>query len=238
MRRYLVAAVVTLSCVAGVAACSGDDDAATTTTTATHRDESASSSTGSTDGGTTELRHVLDRQNNAVIRVAYQRGTDQFTIAQDRDVSSIRSGNSLSINEPTRSVDCIDLDTTPSCAELEPGVTSVGGLGLTFYGLLNQSLSALADTTPPVATTSDVVLGRPAVCAQGDASTFLSELSGSIGPVAPATVRVCVDEATGYVLSYRNESDPSRDLVATQVGKPSSADLEPPAAVEGDGEPN
>jgi hypothetical protein len=238
MRKYLVGGAVALLTTTLTAttltACRGDDDDNTSSTAVTKaEEEEVDTSSETTVLPARDLRQILDRQEHAVIKATYTRGDDEFTIAQDRDQRSIRSGDSMSIFEGTRTIDCTGLDTSPSCVELDPDVSSIASRGLTFYELLGQSLSTAADTTPSLETTRDVVAGRPAVCAEGDAATFLSELSNAVGPLSSATVRVCMDALTGYLLEYRNDSDPGSDLVATKVGAPSAADFEPPVEVDG-----
>jgi hypothetical protein len=230
MRRFLAGAGIALIAASTVTACRGDDDNGSTSQRPSRTDTTSDSVAPSSrpSGAVPTLRDVLDRQADAVIKVTYQRGTDTFTIAQDHQRKAIRSGNALSISDGTRSVDC----THPSCVELPPDVTSIASLGLTFYNVIAQSLPTAADATPPIETTRDVVAGQPAVCARGDAAMFLSELVATIGSVPPATVRVCVDEATGYLLQYRNESDPKDDLVATTVSRPSRSDFAVPAPAE------
>jgi hypothetical protein len=229
MHRYVAGAVVTLLALVTLGACSGDDDSGTGSTGDT------SAADASSDGPVGDLRTVLDRQDDAVIKVAYRRGADEFTIAQDHEKESIRSGNALSIRDGANSVDCIELDTQPSCDELPPDISAVSSLGLTFYKLLGDGLSAAVDEIPSLDTTRDVVDGRPALCVRGDASKFLAPLSDAVGRVPRASVRICVDQATGYVLEYRDESNPEDDLVATRVSRPSNADFKPPAGVGGAG---
>jgi hypothetical protein len=226
LRRCLAGAAVAALACGFAAGCSGDDDSSSSTSAAR-----ATSTTLAT--APASLREVLDRQKDAVVKITYQRGNDTFTIAQDHDKLAIRSGSYLAIFDGSNTIDCTGLDATPTCQELAGDTNSIADIGVTFFKVLGQSLSTAADATPPIATTPEVVAGRPALCAEGDASTFLSELSGTIGSVPAAHVRVCVDNSTGYVLEYRNDSDPSDDLVATQVGPPSANEFKPPAKVEG-----
>jgi hypothetical protein len=226
-RRHLAGAAIVILACAFVAACSGDDDSSSDATTA------ARPTTTTLATAPASLREVLDRQKDAVIKITYQRGDNTFTIAQDHDKRAIRSGSYLAIFDGTDTVDCTGLDTTPTCQELGGDTNSIANIAVTFFDVLGRSLSTAADATPPIATTPEVVAGRPALCAEGDAATFLSDLTAIIGSVPSAQVRVCVDNATGYVLEYRNASDPSDDLVATRIETPAADEFKAPAKVEG-----
>jgi hypothetical protein len=232
MRRVWAGALVALLVVAGLAACSGDDD-----------DSSASASDGTarnaettgprdTAGLTPDLHTILGRQKNAVIKVTYARGNDTFTIAQDHDKRSITQGTSMSIVTPARSVDCTEIDTAPVCLEVPEGISSLVSVGLLLYDNVAQGLVAAADAVPPVPTTVEHVAGRQAVCAEGDTATLLSELSQTLGSLPNQQLRVCVDAATGYLLEY-SSGDPTEQLIATKVEKPTAADFKPPAPVQG-----
>jgi hypothetical protein len=235
MRRVGTGALVALLVAAGLAACSsgGDDD-----------DSSASGSDGTarnaettappdTKGLTPDLTTILGRQQDAVIKVTYKRGEDTFTIAQDHEQRSVTTGTSMSIVTPVRSVDCTDIDTKPVCLEVPEGVSSLVNTGLLVYDNIAQGLASAAEQMPPIPTTTEKVAGRPAVCAEGDASTFLSGIAGSIGTVPEQKVRACIDAATGYLLEYSGSDDPTDKLVATRVEKPTAADFKPPARVQG-----
>jgi hypothetical protein len=226
IRRAALAAALLV--IVGSAACNGDDD-----------DSSTGTDSSITDGGTADenpvpadLSDILGRQADAVIRVSYQRGADTFTIAQDHDTRAIVTDRSMSIVTSERTIDCSNLDTQPTCLEVPEGVSSLVNLALSFYNVVTQSLASAADSIPASAMTETEVAGRPAVCAEGEAATFLSELTDTFGSVPPGTVRVCVDVATGYLLEYTNAADAADDLVATEVGEPSDADFEPPAEVD------
>jgi hypothetical protein len=226
-RRHLAGATVAILVCAFAAACSGDDDSSSRSVAST------TSTTSATEPLT--LQQVLDRQSDAVIKVTYQRGDHTFTIAQDHASRATVTDTAMSIVTPRRSVDCTDLDTTPQCLEVPRHVTGLVDTGLLFYDAVGQGLASAADASPPIATTRERVAGRPAVCAEGDAATFLASVQNKLGDIPDARVRVCIDAATGYLLEYRGP-DPEDTLVATAVTKPTARDFRPPARVQRIGE--
>ena len=177
--------------------------------------------------------NILDRQKDAVIRITYQHGDDTFTIAQDHDRRAITSGTSMSIVTPKKSVDCSNIDTKPTCLEVPEGVSSLVSIGLIFYDAVAQGIAAAGDADPPIKTTKETIAGRDAVCAEGDAATFLAQANQSIGRVPSGTVRACVDAETGYLLEYSSGDAASDKLIATSVRKATDADFDPPAPVQG-----
>jgi hypothetical protein len=230
MRRVWASALVALLVTTGLAACSGDDDDSSASDSG---DNAKTTAPRDTEGLTPDLSGVLGRQQDAVIKVTYKHGDDTFTIAQDHDKRSVTRGTAMSIVTPARSVDCTDIDTKPVCLQVPEGVSSLVSVGLLFYDNVAQGLAAAADAVPPIPTTPARVAGRQAVCAEGDTSTFLSELSRTLGSLPNQQVRACVDTATGYLLEYSNGDAPTEQLIATKVEKPTAADFKPPAPVQG-----
>jgi len=242
MRRFAAAVLVAVVAGAGLAACRGDDDSSSSgNTSSADQSTSPTSDAGSSDatappnteGLTPQLSAILDRQKDAVIKITYRHGKDTFTIAQDHDRKAITSGTSMSIVTPARSVDCTDLKTTPTCLQVPEGVTSLVSLGLVFYDAVAQGIAGASEAYPPIKTTNEKIAGRDAVCASGDAQTFLGGASSSVGRVPSGTVRACVDTETGFLLSYTNTGSANDQLIATSVRKATDKDFEPPAPVQG-----
>jgi hypothetical protein len=221
MQKWLATTAIALLAIA-TPACSGDDDG-----------EPSVAAESTTTGAGATLADIRGRQTDAVIKVTYQRGAETFTIAQDHDKHAIVTDRSMLIVTGDQTVDCSALDTQPTCLEVPEGVSSLVNLAFSFYNVVTQSLEAAADSIPTSALTETELVGRTAVCAEGDTATFLSDLTSSVGSVPPGNARVCVDEATGYLLAYSNDADPADNLLAIEVGEPSDADFEPPAAVDG-----
>ncbi len=233
MRRVRTSALVALLVATGLAACSsGDDDSSASGSDGTARN-SETTAPPDTTLSTPDLPTILDRQPDAVIKVTYLRGSDTFTIAQDHDRRSITHDSTKSIVTPARSVDCTDIDTKPECLEVPEGVSSLVSVGLLLYDDVVQGLAVAADKVPPLETTRERVAGRQAVCAEGDTSTFLSDLSQTLGSLPNQLIKVCVDATTGYLLKYSSGDDPTEQLIATKVEKPTAADFKPPAPVQG-----
>jgi hypothetical protein len=245
MRRFAAAVLVAVVAGAGLTACRGDDSssgssgadstAGPSTTVTGGGDAGSSDATAppNTAGLTPQLSAILDRQKDAVIKITYRHGNDTFTIAQDHDRKAITSGTSMSIVTPARSVDCTDLTTNPTCLQVPEGVTSLVSLGLVFYDAVAQGIAGASEAYPPIKTTSEKIAGRDAVCAQGDAQTFLGGASASVGRVPNGTVRACVDTETGFLLSYTNTGSANDQLIATSVRRATDKDFEPPAPVQG-----
>ena len=234
MRRVPASALVALLVAAGLTACSrgGDDSSSAADPGGTGRNVETTAPPDTT-GSTPALSTILGRQQDAVIKVTYTRGNDTFTIAQDHDQRSVRTGTSKSIVTAARSVDCTNLDTKPVCLEVPEGVSSLVNVGLLVYDNIAQGLDSAANAVPPIPTTSEKVAGRSALCAEGDSSKFLSRVSSSIGTLPNQKVRACLDVASGYLLEYSSTDDPTDKLVATKVEKPTAADFKPPAPVQG-----
>jgi hypothetical protein len=236
MRQHLSAFLVAMLATTFTAACSGDDDADETSTSevTAFGDESIDESDvpATTSDGRPTLSGILDRQEGAVIKVTYRRGGDEFTIAQDGDRRSVRRASSLVIVTDDATVSCDDLETEPTCLEVPPEVGDILGAGLTFFDVLAQSLASLADRSPRLETTEAEITGRVAVCVEGASSEFLSEIGDLADSVPDVHARVCVDEATGYLLEYASDGDPADDLVAVAVTEPTDTDFDPPATVD------
>jgi hypothetical protein len=243
MRRFAAALLVAVVAGAGLTACRGDDDSSSSSnnggadqsTPLTSDGGSSSDATAppNTEGLTPQLSAILDRQKDAVIKITYRHGNDTFTIAQDHDRRAITSGTSMSIVTPARSVDCTDLKTKPTCLQVPEGVTSLVSLGLVFYDAVAQGIAGASEAYPPIKTTNEQIAGRDAVCARGDAQTFLGGASASVGRVPNGTVRACVDTETGFLLSYTNTGSANDQLIATSVRKATDKDFEAPAPVQG-----
>jgi len=238
-RTSIAGALLAAVLVFAATACSGDDDAsgASDQSTSTPTDAPTSGGTDTTAppdtaGLTPDLGNILQRQQDAVVKVTYRLGDDTFTIAQDGNKRAVTSGSSMSIVTPERSIDCSDLDTKPVCLEVPEGVSSLVSLGLNFYDQVAQGLAAAGDAIPPIPTTQETVAGRSAVCAEGDADTLLPGLSSTLEPRPGETIRACVDSDTGFILVYETSGN-ADDLVATEVTKPRASDFEPPAPVQG-----
>ncbi len=225
--------VVALLVAIGLGACRGGDDNSSASDPGDTSRNAETTAPPNTAGLTPDLSTILGRQQDAVIKVTYKRGKDTFTIAQNRERRSVTTGTSMSIVTPVRSVDCTNIGTKPVCLEVPEGVSSLVNVGLLVYDNIAQGLASAADAVPPIPTTTERVAGRPAVCAEGDSSTFLSRVSGSIGSLPDQKVRACIDVASGYLLEYSSRDDPADKLIATKVEKPTAADFKPPAPVQG-----
>jgi hypothetical protein len=233
MRKPIVAFVALLLVVAGLAACSGDDDNNSSSGSET-TEESGSATTDRT-VAPGDLSDLLARQNDAVIKVTYQRGNETFTIAQDHEKKAITSGSTMVITDDDTTVNCTDLDTEPSCLEVPEGIDSLVNVGLSFYNVVAQGLADAADRVPNLETKQETVAGRDATCATGDSNSFLAGLADTLGgdlELPSLEARVCVDNATGYLLEFSTNGDQTDNLVATEVTKPTKADFEPPAPVD------
>jgi hypothetical protein len=225
--------VVVLSLFAG---CSGDDDreASDPSSTALGSVDGESDATTDDTGPADDLSELLARQEDAVIKVTYRRGESVFTIAQDHDRKAITSGGTKVIIDDDTTVNCTDIDTTPECLETPEGVNSLVNVGLSFYNVVAQGLASAAEELPGLATTQEQVAGRRATCAEGDSRSFLAGLADDLeGLELPSLrARICIDNASGFLLEFSTSEDASDNLVATEVTTPTDADFEPPAPVE------
>jgi hypothetical protein len=232
MRNHVALAIVLLVATGGLAACGDgddDDDASEAPTTARASGDATDESTLGSESSDS-LADLLERQEDAVIKITYRRGDDEFTIAQDHEKRAIRSGGTLVITTGEATVNCTEVDTNPTCLDVPEGVDSLVNLGLSFYNVVARGLAAAADTLPGLETTPDEVAGRAATCADADTSQILSDLAQGLGDVdLPSTsARVCIDNESGYLLEFSTDGDPSDNLVAIEVGEPSDDDFEPP----------
>jgi hypothetical protein len=232
MPKHLATVIVVTFAIAGFAACGGDDDdsSASDAPDNTQVDASDESAPTNDSAPSEELSDLLERQNDAVIKVTYRRGDDEFTIAQDHEKRAITSGDTKVIATEDATINCSDLDTEPTCLDVPEGVDSLVNVGLSFYNVVAQSLATAADSVSGLETTQDEVAGRDATCAEADTNTFLSELTEGLGDVdlPSMSARVCVDNETGYLLEFSSDNNPTDNLIAIEVSEPSDSDFEPP----------
>ena len=172
----------------------------------------------------------MKRQDDAVIKITYKRGNDEFTIAQDHEKRSVTDGKTKVIVTDDGTINCDNLDTTPTCLDVPEGVDSLVNLGLSFYNVIAQGLADASDKLPGLKTTQDEVAGRKATCAEADSNAFLQGLADSLqGLELPSlNARICVDNETGYLLEFSTGQDATDDLVAIEVTEPSASDFKPP----------
>ena len=241
MRRWTSTLLVTTLAVAGLGACGSDDDSSDSTeqtdrTDAPDDDADDTTETSTPSGGGDDLSELLGRRRDAVIKVTYDDGDEGFTIAQDGDRRSVRTGDSVIITDGDRTISCDDLDAEPACSEVPEGFGDIAALGLGFLDVIADGLVQAADTLD--GQTSDAeIAGRDATCVEYDAASLLGEIAEQLGESvdddAPeGSARVCVDDESGFLLELSTEGDESDRLIATEVGAPSDADFEPPAEVQ------
>jgi hypothetical protein len=231
MRKHLAIAFVLVIATAGIAACGGDDDDQSADSSTTAESQVGTGKTTETDASTAhDLSDLLKRQDDAVIKITYKRGNDQFTIAQDHEKRSVTDGKTKVIVTDDGTINCDNIDTTPTCLDVPEGVDSLVNVGLSFYNVIAQGLADASDKLPGLKTTQDEVAGRKATCAEADSNAFLQGLADSLqGLELPSlTARICVDNETGYLLEFSTGQDATDDLVAIEVTEPSAADFKPP----------
>ena len=149
MRKHLATALVLIITTAGIAACGGDDDDQSSGSPSTDESQvDTGDSSDTTDAPSGDLADLLERQKDAVIKVTYKRGDDEFTIAQDHEKRAITSGNSKVIVTDDGTINCDDLDTTPTCLDVPEGVDSLVNVGLSFYNVVAQSLADASGVLP------------------------------------------------------------------------------------------
>ena len=231
MRKHLAITLVLIIASAGIAACGGDDDDKSSSSPSTDTSEAGAGETTDTGASTAkDLSDLLKRQETAVIKITYQRGNDEFTIAQDHEKRSVTDGKTKVIVTDDGTINCSDLDTTPTCLDVPEGVDSLVNVGLSFYNLIARGLADASDKLPGLKTTKDEVAGREATCAEADSNAFLQGLADSLqGLELPSmNARICIDNETGYLLEFSTDQDATDNLVATEVTEPSASDFEPP----------
>jgi hypothetical protein len=236
MRKHLATALVLIVTTAGIAACAGDDDdqSSGSSTDTSQVDTDGSPDSSAAPAG--DLADILARQEDAVVKVTYRRGDDEFTIAQDHEKKAITSGNSKVIVTDDGTINCDDLDTTPTCLDVPEGVDSLVNVGLSFYDAVAQSLADASGVLPGLDTTQDEIAGRDATCAEADSNTFLQGLSENLGglELPSLNARVCVDNESGFLLEFSTDQDATDNLIAIEVTEPSADDFEPPVPLTDD----
>ena len=102
-------------------------------------------------------------------------------------------------------INCDNIDTTPTCLDVPEGVDSLVNVGLSFYNVIAQGLADASDKLPGLKTTQDEVAGRKATCAEADSNAFLQGSADSLqGLELPSmNARICVDNETGTCSSSR-----------------------------------
>jgi hypothetical protein len=231
MRKHLATILVLIIATAGIAACGGDDDDQAAGSSSTDTSQVETGDATDTDASAAQdLSDLLKHQDDAVIKVTYKRGNDEFTIAQDHEKRSVTDGKTKVIVTDDGTINCDNLDTTPTCLDVPDGVDSLVNLGLSFYNVIAQGLADASDKLPGLKTTQDEVAGRPATCAEADSNAFLQGLSDSVqGFELPSmNARICIDNETGYLLEFSTGQDATDDLVAIEVTEPSASDFKPP----------
>jgi hypothetical protein len=231
MRKHLVTALVLIIATAGIAACGGDDDDQSAGSPSTDKSEVGTGDTTEADASTTQdFSDLLKRQDDAVIKITYKRGNDEFTIAQDHEKRSVTDGKTKVIVTDDGTINCDNLDTTPTCLDVSEGVDSLVNVGLSFYNVIARGLADASEKLPGLKTTQDEIAGREATCAEADSNAFLQGLADSLqGLELPSmNARVCIDNETGYLLEFSTDQDATDDLVAIEVTEPSASDFKAP----------
>jgi hypothetical protein len=264
MRKLFATFLVAMLATAGLAACGGDDDDVATNTETTNTetteddsgddnsgddsDDSGDDDSGDASGASDELQELLDQQSKARIRITYETTSNDsepetMTLSQDgKGNQAVFTGTSVIITTADSTVSCDNLDSEPTCTELPAGMGELAGLGLTMFTAIGQGLlsSGLSDGDLD----DDEVAGRDALCANVDYGGILGgladlgeELGGDDADVPEdATVRICVDKETGFLLEFSGEAgNEFGQILATEVGEPKDSDFEPPAPVEDSG---
>ena len=215
-----IVSFVALALVA-LAACSNSTPTANT-------GSQSPSTTASGDASAAFLEQFKNGFSSQKFRITYSidaNGQAQdVTIAQDPPKHSYKFGETLVIDDGTNTIIC--------SAPQQPctkSASSAAGLGLASAFL--APLTALRDSVASVSNLpgfaskgSKTIAGRSASCA-----------SWSYGP---GSVDVCVDDATGILLSWAGTSTAGGatqtiSWSATDFGTPSSADFTPTGTVQG-----
>lgn len=253
MRRFLALILAGTLGTLGLAACGGDDDdggAAPTTDERPDADSSDDTAAGETDAteasggeGADELRELLEKQSKARIKVTYvttdaDGAETEMTIAQDgKGRTAILTDGSLMITGPDGTISCDGTGPDASCTQMPEGLGELGMLGLTMFTSIGQGMLEGVDELDGVDTERDEVAGRDAICVDWDSSSLLG-LLGDLGEStddvpADGKVRVCIDEATGFLLEFSGEGEGDTfSIRAIEVGEPDDSDFEPPSTPE------
>jgi hypothetical protein len=232
--------MIVLMATTGIAACGGDDDAGSASEPNSDGDDEGDESTTTTEAGAVDgdLSELLERQEDAVIKVTYDDGDDGFVIAQDHDKRAVTTGDTVIISDGERTITCDDLDTEPTCTEIPEGVEDLATFGLGFFGSVAQGLAEAADSLDGAETSDEEIAGRDATCVEYDARAVLGDIADDLDlgtdVIPEGSARVCVDNETGFLLEFSTEAgngDESEHIIATKVEEPSDSDFEPPAEV-------
>ncbi len=260
MGKLFVTVLVAMLAAAGLAGCGGDDDdtssptadateGETEVTEATEEDTESDAGEESGDegdealgGASEELEELLAQQSSARIKITYETSDQDgastaMTIAQDGEgTQSILTDGTLIITSGDSTISCDGYDTPDvTCTELPSGMGDFAMLGLTMFTAIGEGLLQAGDEAEGVELFDDEVAGRNARCAEYASSAILDGLGELVDEDVPedATVRVCVDTETGFLLEFTGEGDNQfGSIIATEVGEPSDSDFEAPVTPE------
>lgn len=220
-----------LAATLAVAACgssskSGSSGSGETTTTASNGG-----------GGSDDLASLAAKAKTAAFKVTYKTaGGDTLTVAQDgQGKQSVIQGDSLYIVDGSSIISCDGTTSTATCREVgSGGKAAVDAVTASITGAYT-ALSTLNSSLFNGHTSSDNIAGRDATCV----TLKLSDMAGIFGSIASrlgsdAQATTCVDKETGVILkvSGGSGSNVTDVLLATDFGKPSDSDFQPPSTPE------
>jgi hypothetical protein len=214
--RKVAAVLAGILLAGGFAACGGDGDSADPVNTG--GTTAAGNTTDDPSDTDTAFSKLLEEASSIRIKVTYESGGQEFTIAQDGEGRQAYSdGNAVVITSDGG-------DHAISCDSVEAGATCTELTG-------QQARAAAFPFTSTLLAAKTTIESAGRVSGFGDEST--EDIAGRSARCV--TIRVgnaftaCADEETGVLLKWETSGTSESSVIATEVTEPTDADFEAPA---------
>jgi hypothetical protein len=217
-----------------VAACGGSSNKSGSAGSDSNGSTTTAKSGDSSNAGD-EFSQLTAKAKTADIKITFTYNDGKTnTYAQDgKGKTAFTSGDSTIIYDGTNTISCNGTGSDATC-------TQVAGSSGNFAGAFVTSLlgvfTGLNSSVYGGHVSSETIAGRDARCVKFTASDYapLAALAGADSFDPSASVTICADKETGFLLKFVGTSNNKTEniFVATSVDKSSASDFEPPSTPE------